>query len=203
MKVNKICGYIVVTLFLLELALIIFSWIIGVLSPALPIRSVLSPEGIRWFWGSFLGHILTPLMGWIILLSVSFGVFFSSGLSKALKHIGNFRDLQYSQRHALLGALGLLIIFIVIIVLLAFIPHAILLSVTGSLIKSAFLNGLVPILSIIITSLGIAYGVVSGVFQNIFDVFSGFSSGLKASVPLIVVYLFAVELYFSIVYIFL
>ncbi len=202
MKVNKICAYISIILFLLEVALILFSWIISVLAPSIPFSSILSPEGIRWFWGSFLANLLTPVLGWIILLSIAFGVFSSSGLHKALKSLNNIKSLQYSQRHALLGVLGLLIIILLIIVLLAFIPHAILLGVTGSLYPSAFASGFVPILAIIILLLGTSYGIVSGVFQSLLDVFSSFYNGLKASAPIIVVYLFAVQLYYSIVFVF-
>ncbi len=202
MRTKKVCGYISLILFLIELFLIIISWIINVLKPELQVKSVLSPEGIRWFWGSFSYNLLTPILSWIILLGIAFGAFSSSGLPSTIKSLSKFKQMPYSKRHSLLTILGLLIVFILIIVLLAFIPHALLLGVTGSLYPSAFIYGLIPMIAIMIVILSICYGIGSGRFENIMDVFQGFYDGLKKIVPLFIVYIFIVQLYSVIKFVF-
>lgn len=110
--------------------------------------------------------------------------------------------MPYRQRHALLTVLGEIIIFGIITFLLTFVPHAILLGVTGRLFPSTFMSGLIPMLAFIIVVISVSYGIVSGEYVNIESVFRNLCEGISTFVPLLIVYIFAIELYSSIVFVF-
>ncbi len=200
---KKIYGYAAAVLLAIQIVLILCSWIINAISPSLPVRSLLSSEGIRWFCGNFVENMLTHLLAWLLLLSIAWGTFKGSGLREALRALrkGDSK-LPYRQRYALLTVLGEIVVFGVIVFLLTFVPHAILLGVTGSLFPSAFIYGLIPMLVFIIVVISVTYGILSGVYVDIEGIFRSFCEGVCSFVPIIIVYLFAVQLYSSIVFVF-
>ncbi len=200
---NKIYGYVSAVLAVLQVALILCSWIINAISPALPVRSLLSSEGIRWFFGSYVENLLTPLLAWLLLLSIACGSLTNSGLLGILRSLlKGERLVSYRQRHALLTVLGEILVFVVIVCLLTFVPHAILLGVSGSLFPSAFLYGFIPMLAFVIMVVSVTYGIISGVFDDIESIFSSFCKGTCAFVPIFIVYVFAVQLYSSLLFVF-
>ncbi len=200
---KKVYGYAAAVLLLMQVALIICSWIINAISPALPVRSMLGSEGIRWFCGSFVDNMLTHLLAWLLLLSIGWGTFKGSGLCSTLLSLcKRGQQLSYRQRYALLTVLGEIVVFGVIVFLLTFVPHAILLGVTGSLFPSAFIYGLIPMLVFIIVLISVTYGIISGVYVGIEEIFRSFCEGVCSFVPIIIVYLFAIQLYSSIVFVF-
>ena len=50
---NKL-GYVVIVLFLAQIAVILLSWLITAANPDWALHSLLSSEGIRWFFGSLI-----------------------------------------------------------------------------------------------------------------------------------------------------
>ncbi|MCD8297994.1 MAG: ABC transporter substrate-binding protein [Prevotella sp.] len=200
---KKIYGYVLVALVIMHVALMLCSWIINAISPSLQVKSILSNEGIRWLCGSFTENLLTPLLAWILLLSIAWGAFTGSGFGSALSSLcKGHRQLSYRQRYALLTVVGELVVFGVIIYLLTFVPHAILLGVTGCLYPSAFTTGLIPMLAFVIVVISVTYGIINGVFVNIEGILGSFYVGIITFVPLLILYLFAVQLYSSIVFVF-
>ncbi len=200
---KKVYGYATALLVTMQVALILCSWIINAISPALQVKSMLSSEGIRWFFGSFAENLLTPLLAWLLLLSIAWGAFSCGGLRSALCSLFKGQwEMPYRQRYALLTVLGVLVVFVVITFLLAFVPHAILMGVTGRLFPSAFISGLFPMLAFVIVVVSVTYGIVSGVYVNVEGVFRSFCDGIISFVPLLIVYVFAIQLYSSIVFVF-
>ncbi|MCD8202891.1 MAG: AbgT family transporter [Prevotella sp.] len=200
---KKVYGYVAAVLLIMQVALILCSWIINAISPSLPVRSILSSEGIRWFCGSFIENMLTSLLAWLLLLSIVWGTFKGSGLRGILYTLcKGERLLSYRQRHALLTVLGEIVVFGVIVFLLTFVPHAILLGVTGSLFPSTFINGLIPMLAFIIVVISITYGIINGEYVDIEGIFRDICDGVCFFVPIIIVYLFAVQLYSSMLFVF-
>ena len=60
MRMKSKLGWLVLVLLTAQLALILLSWVLTAAFPELPIRSLLSSEGIRWFFGCFSDNQLSP-----------------------------------------------------------------------------------------------------------------------------------------------
>ena len=71
-----------------EALLIILSWILSTTMTE-GVRSLLSSEGIRWFFGSFTGIIASPLLVWLLLALIAIGSVQKSGLTAWKRH---YRD---------------------------------------------------------------------------------------------------------------
>ncbi len=146
---NKL-GYIVLVLLIAQLALILLSWLLTAAFPELPMRSMLSSEGIRWFFGSFVSNQLSPLLVYFIMAVMAAGACIRSRLYTALRAmLSNMRSgltnsknhhykFHYRETVGLRIALVEFIVYVIVMILLTAIPHAILLSVTGQLFPSSF-----------------------------------------------------------------
>ena len=97
---NKL-GYIVLVLLVSQLALILLSWLVTAAFPELPMRSVLSSEGIRWIFGSFVSNQLSPLLIYFIMAVMAVGACVRSRLYDALREtLSNTRSsLTTSSNH--------------------------------------------------------------------------------------------------------
>ena len=107
---------------------------------------------------------------------------------------GGKKSINFRDRLALYVALAFLLIYVVIILLLTLMPHAILLSAMGHLFPSAFSRSLVPIIAFGISIFSVAFGLMSGVMRNLSDILQALSFGIAKGAPLLVFYLFAVQL---------
>lgn len=125
---NKAFAIVTFCLGIVQILLILVSWFITATMPMSPVRSLLSSEGIRWFFGQFTYNLASPLLVWLILAGMALGALQQSGLSKAFTHSAR---KEYRQRFALKLVLLELIVFAVVIGLLTLMPQAILLSEIG------------------------------------------------------------------------
>ena len=160
------------------MALILLSWLLTAAFPELPMRSVLSSEGIRWFFGSFVDNLLSPLLIYLITIMIAYGAFLRSRLFTTTRMmLSNIKNrltnapqktykFHYRENVGLRIALAELIAYIIIMMLLTTVPHAILLSVTGQLFPSSFSSSFIPSLSFLITIMSLTYGVASQHAQN-------------------------------------
>ena len=184
-----------------EALLVILSWLFSATRME-SVRSLLSSEGIRWFFGYFTGMVASPLLVWLILLLVALGCLQKSGLAQFFtfspSHSFTFRD-----KLALRVSLVFLVIYIIIIVLLTLTPHAILLSATGHLFPSAFSRSLVPTLAFGICFISITFGLVSGRLHSLSDILNALSSGIAHGAPLIIIYLFTIQFIESLRFVFM
>ncbi len=176
-----------------EALLIILSWILSTTMTE-GVRSLLSSEGIRWFFGSFTGIIASPLLVWLLLALIAIGSVQKSGLTAWKRH--------YRDRLALRVATVSLLIYLTLIALLTFLPHAILLSATGDLFPSAFSRSLVPIIAFGICVLSITYGVVSGRLKSLSSVIHSLSYGIEKGAVLLVQYILLIQFYESLRFVF-
>lgn len=193
---------ICIALAAMQVLLVLVSWILNAALPDMPVRSLLSSEGIRWFFGGFTDNIAGPFLVWIILLSVAFGTFAYGGLMNALCSIRARRHLMSRQRFALWLVFFMSVAYILVIIALTCVPNAILLSSTGRLFPSSFSVSIVPIAAFGIFVFSVAYGMVSGTTSSITGIFRSMTAGLSRILPLIVIYLFAVQLYYSLLFVF-
>ena len=189
-KYHQRLGWLCLVTVIAETLLVILSWLLSAMRVE-GIRSLLSSEGIRWFFSSFSDLIASPVLVWLLVLMCALGCLQKSRVTTIFsgKKSINFRD-----RLALYVALAFLLIYVVIILLLTLMPHAILLSATGHLFPSAFSRSLVPIIAFGICIFSVAFGLMAGVMRNLSDILQALSFGITKGAPLLVFYLFAVQL---------
>lgn len=207
-------GWTVLVLVTAQLALILLSWLITAAFPELPIRSLLSSEGVRWFFGSFTANQLTPLLAWFITAAMAVGACVRSRLWAAfctkmsgLLHRRDSTDgrqgLHYRERIGLRLALAEFMVYVIIMLLLTVVPHAILLSVTGELFPSAFSSSLIPSLSFVLIVMSLSYGVASGTVDSVARMHRVLVGGLEAGARIVPAYVIGMQLYMSLLYVFM
>jgi aminobenzoyl-glutamate transport protein len=189
-KYHQRLGWLCLVTVIAETLLVILSWLLSAMRVE-GVRSLLSSEGIRWFFSSFSDLVASPVLVCLLVLMCALGCLQKSRVTTIFsgKKSFNFRD-----RLALYVALAFLLIYVVIILLLTLMPHAILLSATGHLFPSAFSRSLVPIIAFGISIFSVAFGLMSGVMRNLSDILQALSFGIAKGAPLLVFYLFAVQL---------
>ena len=185
--------HIAFLLFAAQLLLMLVSWLLAAANPASGVRSLLSSEGLRWFLGHFSDVLGTPVLLCLLLLLMAYG---------SLKNCGilQFKS-SYRQSRALIITSLLLLVYVGVIVLLVMIPHAILLSATGSLWPSPFSAAIVPMLAFGVTLLSAVYGFVSGTFRNRTDIYLSLINGIRNGAPILLFYVLLGQIYYSLQFI--
>ena len=195
---HKIFAISIFIFIVLQILVILGSWFVTVVFPTLPVRSMLSSEGIRWFLGQYTSNLASPLLVWLVLAGMTYGALRSSGLSRAIMH---FSNISYRQRFALKVVAAELIFFAIVLFLMTFLPQAILLSVTGELFPSSFSRSLIPFVCFLLTLFSITYGLINASFSSLTDIFNSLTSGITATSPWLVIYVFVIQLYYSILFV--
>ena len=127
MKSSRLCTVLLVA----EGVLVIVSWLLSALRLE-GVRSMLSSEGIRWFVGGFSDIVASPLLAWLLLMLIACGSIQQSGVIPLL---GSKGKISFRDRLALRVASVFVLLYAIVICMLTIMPHAILLSVKGSLCK--------------------------------------------------------------------
>ena len=91
-------------------------------------------------------------------------------LLSAIGSIVYSRLYEFKDRDALLAAILVALTFIAGIVLTAIIPSSPLLGVTGTLFPSPWSHGLFPVICLLLMSVSVTYGLVSGTVRTLSDV---------------------------------
>lgn len=196
-------SWLCVILVLLQVTVIFGSWVWSAAMPESPVKSLLSNSGIRWLFGTFVANLSSPLLIWIVLLDIAGCMCVRSGLwsSIGILFYNRRKSLDAQRRSGLKACLGLFCIEVAVILLLTVVPHAILLSVTGELFPSSFSVSIIPIIAFMGVTLSICYGLFSGTLHNYKDVANCAYGGGKNLKFIIVIYVLAVELYYSVIYV--
>lgn len=200
-KTSSQLGVVLFILLIAELALILLSWILSAAGIE-GVRSLLSGEGVRWFVGDFARMVASPLLTWLLLLMIAVGTFLRSGLS-SLWHERRPRIISYRDRTAFRVSLVLLVAYVAAILLLTVVPHAVLLSASGSLFPSPFSRSLIPFVAFGITLVSIAFGLISGRMQSLSDILAALTYGIQRFAPLLILYIFCIQLYQSLRFVFM
>ena len=189
-------GVVILVILMAELLLVIFSWLLSATRME-GVRSLLSSEGVRWFFGYFTEMVASPLLVWLLLGLCAWGCLQHSGLLSIFRS-----QITYRDKVALRVSLVFLAIYVAIIALLTLAPHAILLSAMGSLFPSAFTRSLVPIVCFGLCLVSLVFGLMSGHLRGLADILDALSIGIAQGASLIIVYLFAIQLYESLRFVF-
>lgn len=185
---------VVLALVFAEALLVLVSWLLSATTTG-HVRSLLSSEGIRWFFGSFTAIIASPWLVWLLLLAMAGGCWWQSGVLRTPL-------IGYRDRMALRVTVVLLIIYIGVVVALTAVPHAVLLSATGQLFPSPFSRALVPIVAFGILLLSAVYGWASGRFAAFSDVIDSLSFGIGRAAPLFILCVVFFQFYESLRFVF-
>lgn len=192
---SKICAYAMLLLALAQIVLVLLSWLITAAMPEAFPRSMLSPEGIRWFFGSFSENMESPWLVGLLLICIAWGTLQTSGLL-------HFDRTIYRHRNALRLVLIELVLFVAVILLLTVVPHAILLNVMGGIEASSFSRSILPYICFAVIVMSLSFGAVSNSLQGIEAMGESLSEGIRMAAPYFVIYILADQLYSSIEYLF-
>lgn len=155
------------------------------------VRSLLNAEGLRWFLKYAVTQVYTSLFLELFVLLAGLGVLTESGLPLLLYRTvkAGHRRLYRKKRQALILAVVVGLGYVVAVGWGAFSQKAILTGVTGTLDRSPFTEGWSLLLSLGLALVGGVYGLASGQFRSMLDVFRGLSA-LVAAMSGYFVYLF-------------
>lgn len=154
MKKMKVFSYLALGLGVAQILLMLTSWLLTAAMPEDYNRSLLSSEGIRWFFGQFQDHLASPVLVWLVLGGIAYGAFCRSG-------IVHYKPDEYRQRFAMGVASFELGVFVIIMLALTLLPHAILLNVMGGLFPSSFTQSIIPYTAFAVTVVCCSFGVIS------------------------------------------
>lgn len=192
---NKWLARLCMAMVTCEVVLAVISWLYAALSPSSGIHSLLTSEGVRWLFGGYVSRMLShDMLIWLIYAGMSYGILSGCGVL-------SYNSVSYRSRVALRFAACVLIAYFCVMSLLAFVPHAILLSATGHLIPSPFSQSLIVLLSIGVIIFSLVYGVMSGRYPDVLSVFESLVNGVRLTSPWLIVYLLAAHLYDVVMYI--
>ena len=195
-RVFRRLGVACLSLLIAEILLVILSWLLSATRME-GVRSLLSSEGIRWFFGSFTDMMASPLLVWLMLLLSALGCLQKSGVIPRFPlstlHSPLSTSPSYRSRIALRVASFFLVAYLVILALLTLMPHAILLSATGELFPSAFSHSLIPLIAFGIILFSVAYGMMSGRLKRLSDILEAMSFGIAKGAPLFILLILPIQ----------
>ena len=192
--------FITCSLLLLQIMVVILSWMIKTIYPDFNGRSLLSGEGVRWFLGNFTNNVASNILVWIILIGLSWGSIRASNILQVFKRS---HTLSYRERLGFRVVLIEIMIWGIVIVLLSFIPHAAMLSITGQLFPSSFSKSIVPLIAFIALFSSITYGLIIRRLRKGNLIIEALSNGIKQIAPYIIIYIILVQLIYSIKFVLL
>lgn len=190
---KKVVVYAAATLCIAQVVLVLASWLITAAMPENFMHSLLSSEGIRWFFGRFADNLSSHYLVWLLLASMAYGTVKNSGIL-------HFSMEEYRQRVAIRLVVVELVLFCAVILALTMVPHAILLNAMGSLFPSPFSKSIVPYVCFAVIVMSLSYGLMSERLHGMVSIFDAMTEGIKVASPLFLLYVLAVQLCSSIVY---
>lgn len=191
---NTIIAYIAIVFVCAEVLLMLLSWSLAATQTE-GVHSLLSSEGLRWFFGQYTDVLLRPEFIWLILASMASGMMWRSDI------LGR-GGINYRRAFALRVSLAIFVILLLLCMLLVLVPHAVLLSSTGQLWPSPFSRALVPLSSLLVIITSAFYGLVSRNFVSLVNVCESLIWGIEKAAPLIFLYVLGLHFYESLCYVF-
>ena len=198
-RTGKYTARLALALGVSQLVAVLGSWIFKAVNPELPIRSLLSAEGIRWMVGSIGDNLAGRGLVWLLLGSMAFGSVKFCGILDVPR---KWKAMSFWDRFGLMVALAELLVIVVLTLLLTVLPHAVLLGVTGNLYPSSFSKSFFFIVCLSVCLISVSFGVVSSRLRSLEEVCDCLVAGIAYTLPLWLIYVLAIELYASLQFIF-
>ena len=187
----------VVAALVLQVAVVLASWVATAVMPDAALRSLLSADALRWLFGQSVEALASQPLVWLVLVCMAAGAVERSQLWTALCK----GHLPYRQRMALRLVAAEVAVYAAVMALLTLVPHAMLLSVTGSLWPSSFSASLVPQMAVLAVVCSVTYGLAGGTLHGPDGVLSALTAGIERMAPLFVLYLLLGELWLSVAFV--
>lgn len=198
-RTGKYIARLSLVLGVFQLIAVLGSWIFKAVNPELPLRSLLSAEGIRWMVGSIGDNLAGRGLVWLLLGSMAFGSVKFCGILDVPR---KWKAMSFWDRFGVMVALAELLVIVVLTLLLTVLPHAVLLGVTGNLYPSSFSKSLFFIVCLSVCLISVSFGVVSSRLRSLEEVCDCLVAGIAYTLPLWLIYVLAIELYASLQFIF-
>ena len=198
-RTGKYIARLALVLGVFQLIAVLGSWIFKAVNPELPLRSLLSAEGIRWMVGSIGDNLAGRGLVWLLLGSMAFGSVKFCGILDVPR---KWKAMSFWDRFGVMVALAELLVIVVLTLLLTVLPHAVLLGVTGNLYPSSFSKSLFFIVCLSVCLISVSCGVVSSRLCSLEEVCDCLVAGIAYTLPLWLIYVLAIELYASLQFIF-
>lgn len=199
-NLRTILNWVVLVIPVMQVLLFLVSWLINAALPESQVRSLLGSEGIRWFFGTFVDHVATPPLVWLLVAAIAYGATRKSGLMEAIRMKSNER--RYRQTFALRIVAITTVLLLLVLAFLTLMPHAALLSATGQLFPSSFSRSCIPALAFCVMVDAVIYGILAGTLRTLDDVVEALTKGIASAAPLILLYVLVSELVASCIYVF-
>ena len=159
-------------------------------------------EGDEGMASRMLRPIVDIAMTVLLLLSMAYGLYTGSGLSEALSRKRHGGKLAYLHNFALKVVAAEAVVSVIILTLLLALPSGPMLSVTGQVFPSSFSRSLVPVVCFGVCLMAVSFGLATGRFRGVADVFSALSSGVAMWLPLWLLYVLVIQLWCSVSFVF-
>lgn len=193
-----------------QATIVLASWILSSMYPESGVISMLTSESVRWFVGNCARIVATPLLTYLLLVGMTYGMVRCSGVLATLHKsgtdtkpaaTGNEFFKTFSHRLGIRVASVVFAIFVISVLLLTCLPHAVLLNSHGSIINSSFSRGLIPMLCFGISLASAVYGICSSNINSFESFANAFTYGISRISPLLLLYALSAQLYFMVLYI--
>lgn len=194
-RASRLFTSVVVLLAVALAAVVVASWVVTSLWPEAHVRSLLSGDGTRWMFGHVADSMAGVAVVWLLLWGMAVGAVVRSRLWEA---VCCRRRLLYRERVALRLVVAEVVALVAVLLLLVAVPHALLLSVTGSLFPSSFSQGIVPHAALAVTLCAVTYGLASGALRSAGDVVAALLDGIRLFAPLFLLYVLVGMIYVAV-----
>ena len=191
---KRLLPFVALTLALAETVVVLLSWLLSAAFPATGLRSLLSSEGLRWFFGHYADMMATPLLVWLLLLAMAGGCLRQSGLLEV------HRPLSHRQQRGLWAAGLTMAVCLLVMLLLTLVPHAVLLSAVGGLFPSAFSASLIPSTAFTLLLVSLTYGLMSGSYRTLQSAYDSLLYGIRAASSVLLFYILLIQFYYSLLF---
>ena len=172
-RTGKYIARLALVLGVFQLIAVLGSWIFKAVNPELPLRSLLSAEGIRWMVGSIGDNLAGRGLVWLLLGSMAFGSVKFCGILDVPR---KWKAMSFWDHFGVMVALAELLVIVVLAPLF--------------------------IVCLSVCLISVSFGVVSSRLRSLEEVCDCLVAGIAYTLPLWLIYVLAIELYASLQFIF-
>ena len=169
---RRILAYTAFILGVLMVALVFTSWLLSAMMREGIVRSILTSEGVRWFFSSFVDNLASPFLVWLVLVSFAVNSVRGSGVLRC-------SPSTYRQRVALWLVAIEMVVFVVLMLLL-----------------------IIPYVCFALCVMGVSFAWMSGKCHGLVDAFELLTGNVSFLPQLLLLYILVMQLVCSISFVF-
>lgn len=193
MNKSRISNVPVLVYSTLLFAIWIASWIAGVTglisSGAGRYEPLISSRGMRWALRTALESLDAAPWAVAVLSVTALGLLYGSGILKTIYLIIKRKPLSQNRRSAAVIALVLLLMWCVLIFMCSVAPWPILAGIAPGFSSSPLVAGALPLSFVIILTIAIMSGILSGNFRSLSDAINGIGRMFEVFFPALLAFI--------------